>query len=307
MLFSDRDSIIRLKVLLAVKLRLTNMKHKDSSWRLKFWRIPHLDNLELMHAFNVTHHYPPHLHEEYCLVIVLRGVETHICHGQSYEARAGCLMFLNAHEPHSSRSLAAEYRVIRIRPEALNRIGLEVIGRNLERSYFSSPVIEDPLIFRRLLDLHLKLEQNTSLLEQESELISAIGLLVARQNYIHPGLKSVGREPQRIKEVQDYLKSHYAENVSLSQLASIAKLSPFYLLRAFHNHVGFPPHEYQIQTRISHARQLIHNGHSLSQVAQETGFFDQSHLSRNFKRIVGIPPGRYLSHSNIVQDGIKGF
>lgn len=43
----------------------------------------------------------------------------------------------------------------------------------------------------------------------------------------------------------------------------------------------------------------------ISQAALETGFFDQSHLSRNFKRIVGITPGQYVSKSKIVQDTTK--
>ena len=126
--------------------------------------------------------------------------------------------------------------------------------------------------------------------------------MLERQNNIHSTLQSLGKDHRSIKLVRDYLKSHYAENVSLAQLTSIANLSPFYLLRVFHNQVGFPPHEYQTQVRIAHARKLLLEGKSISQAALETGFCDQSHLSRNFKRIVGSTPGQYLSQSNIVQD-----
>jgi len=261
-----------------------------------------LGNLELLHALNITHDYPRHIHEEYCLVIMLQGVETHLCRGRSYKARAGCLMLLNADEAHSSKSVGTEYRVIHISPKALKRIGFEVFGRDLAVPYFAEPVIKDPLLFRALLDLHLQLEQNASQLEQESALIAAVGLLLARHNKIQPTLQPLGKEPGRVKLLQDYLKAHYAENVSLSQLAAIAHLSPFYLLRVFRNEVGFPPHEYQTQVRIAHARQLLQAGHSISQAAQATGFFDQSHLTRNFRRIVGLTPGRYLSQSKIVQD-----
>jgi AraC-like DNA-binding protein len=277
------------------------MKVKENSWQLKFWRAPHLGNLELMHASNLTHDYPRHIHEKYCLGIMLQGAETHICRGKTYKAFPGDLMLLNADEAHASKSVGTEYRVIHIHPKELNRIGFEVIGRNPGTPYFSEPVIKNPLIFRLLLRLHLSLEQNASHLEQESELISMMGLLLAQQNKIYdfqPPLK----EPHRIKLVQDYLKSHYTENVSLSRLASIANLSPFYLLRVFRHQTGIPPHEYQTQIRILHAKRLIHLGRSISEAALETGFFDQSHFTRNFKRIVGLTPGRYLSQSNIVQD-----
>ena len=115
-------------------------------------------------------------------------------------------------------------------------------------------------------------------------------------------LQPIGREPGYVKLVRDYLKTHYAENVSLAQLTAITNLSPFYLLRVFGNQVGCPPHEYQTQVRIAHARKLIRKGNPISAVALETGFFDQSHFSRNFKRIVGVPPGQYYSQNKIVQD-----
>lgn len=281
------------------------MKIKDHSWQLKFWRVPYWDNLELLHASNITHDYPRHVHEEYCLAIMLQGVETLVCRGQSYQAFPGDLMLLNADEAHSSKSVGTEYRVIHIHPKALSRIGFEVGGRKLETPYFPNPVIKDSSLFRLLLNLHLKLEQNASPLEQESELISAVGLLLARHNEIRSTFQPLGKEPRCIKQVLDYLKAHYAESVSLTQLASLADLSPFYLLRVFRNQTGVPPHEYQTQVRIAHARKLIQSGHSISQAALETGFFDQSHLSRNFKRIVGVTPGRYFSQSNIVQDAAE--
>jgi len=61
--------------------------------------------------------------------------------------------------------------------------------------------------------------------------------------------------------------------------ASITNLSPFYLLRVFRKQVGCPPHEYQTQVRIARARKLIRKGHSIAEVALESGFFDQSHFS----------------------------
>ena len=275
---------------------------KVPPWQIKFWQMPHLGDLELMHASNITHEYPRHIHEEYSIAIVLRGQETHICRGKSYKASRGSLMLLNPDEAHTSKSVGTEYRVIHIPSNTLNQIAFDVDGRDVETLYFTDPVIEDPSMFRSLLDLHLKLEQNASPLEQESELVSTIGLLIGRQNETRSTLRPPGREPHGIKRVQDYLKLHYAQNITLAHLASVANLSPFHLIRVFRNQIGVPPHEYQTQLRITHAGKLIRNGQSISEAAHETGFFDQSHLSRNFKRITGMTPGFYLSQSNIVQD-----
>ena len=147
----------------------------------------------------------------------------------------------------------------------------------------------------------MKLEGNVSALEQESEFVSAIGELIQSQNNNSFAPQPIGKEKCYIEKVSDYLRSNYAENISLSELASVADLSPFHLLRVFRNQTGIPPHEYQTQVRIRYAQRLMRSGHSISEAALETGFFDQSHLSRNFKRITGMTPGYYLSQSNIVQ------
>lgn len=285
------------------------MKSKNNG-QLRYWRVPRLDNLELLHASNITYEYPRHMHEEYSIGIILRGVEVHTCRGTSYHAPPGDLLIINAEEPHSSKSVRAEYRVIKIRPKVLSQISAEGFSHILETPPFHRPVVHDKLVFRSLLNLHLKLEQNVSALEQESEFISTIGLLLARglparHNKNRTLLRPIGREPRYVRLVRDYLKAHYAENVSLAQLTSITNLSSFYLLRVFGSQVGCPPHEYQTQVRIAHARKLIRKGNPISAVALETGFFDQSHFSRNFKRIVGVPPGRYYSQNKIVQDSVE--
>jgi AraC-like DNA-binding protein len=281
------------------------MKIKDANSNWKFWRVPHLDGLELLCGSNITHEYPPHVHEEYCVLLMLKGVEKTVCRGASHSAFPGSIGLMNPDEVHSSTSVGAEYRIIRIRPGVFSRIVFEAAGRDLGTPHFDRLVVDDALSFRRLLNLHLKLEQNLSSLELESEFLSAIGLLVGRQLANRSAPRPAGTEPRHVKTIRDYLKAHYAENVSLSQLTSITNLSPYHLLRVFHHRVGFPPHEYQTQVRIAHARKLLLEGKPISHVALETGFCDQSHLSRNFKRIVGMTPGRFSSQSNIVQDSAR--
>lgn len=281
------------------------MRTRNHSWRLRYWQVPHLDNLELLHASDITYQYPPHMHEEYSIVLILQGAETTTYRGTSCRSYPGSLLLFNADEVHSSTSVGTEYRILKIGSKALNQIALELSGHNLDRPYFPKLVTNDPLMFRVLLRLHLKLEQNVSPFEEECEFISTIGLLITRHNKNHIVLQPPGKEPHYVNLIRDYLKSHYAENVSLAQLTSITNLSPFYLLRAFRKQVGCPPHEYQTQVRIARARKLIRKGHTISEVALETGFFDQSHLSRNFKRIVGIPPGQYSLQGKIVQDAAE--
>jgi AraC-like DNA-binding protein len=268
----------------------------DHQWQLKFRRLPQLDNLELLHASRVTHDYPRHMHEEYSIAVVLRGIEITNCRGTDHKAGRGDLLLINAEEVHSNKSIGSEYRLIKVRPKTLQRVARDLGASAIAAPYFSQLVVNDSFLFRRLLYLHLKLEQNASALEQESEFIATMALLLTRLSNKEPAqsINKARGEDAYVRLVRDYLRSHYAENVSLAQLTLLTNLSPFYLLRVFHNRAGFPPHEYQTQVRIAHARKLIRNGTPLSQTALETGFFDQSHLSRNFKRIVGVTPHQYF-------------
>ena len=278
------------------------LQTKPDYWHLKFWRIPQLDYLGMLHGSRITYDYPLHLHEEYSIALMLRGNETTVCRGRTFTAVAGSILLINAEEAHSSYSDHTEYRVFKVIPKALTDIASNTSGQPPNRRLFTDLVVNDRLVFRRLLDLHQNLEQKASALEYESEFVSTMALLLARHAGSSLTVEPAKRE-RRVRVTRDYIRAHYAENVSLAKLASITNLSAFHLLRAFSKQVGCPPHEYQTQVRIAQARKLIRQGCSLMNVALETGFVDQSHFSRNFKRIVGIPPGEY-SRSKIIQDRI---
>jgi transcriptional regulator GlxA family with amidase domain len=101
------------------------------------------------------------------------------------------------------------------------------------------------------------------------------------------------REHPAIKRTKEYLQAHYAEVVPLQKLAAAVNMSPFHLARIFRQNVGLPPHAYQMQLRLAHARTLLAQGYDVRYVAHETGFFDQSHFSQQFRRHFLMTPGSY--------------
>ena len=93
--------------------------------------------------------------------------------------------------------------------------------------------------------------------------------------------------------VCDFLQAHCEENVSLAQLSQISGLSRFYLSRLFQREMGLSLNAYQLQVRIDRAKKLLLDEIPIAQVASKTGFYDQSHFSRYFKRLVGTTPKNY--------------
>lgn len=98
-----------------------------------------------------------------------------------------------------------------------------------------------------------------------------------------------------IARTLEYMRSHLNEALSLPQLAAVAGLSIFQFNVLFRREVGMPPYRYLSQLRIAAAQQLLREGMPVAMVAAESGFFDQPHLYRHFRRVCGVTPGQYLA------------
>jgi AraC-like DNA-binding protein len=115
----------------------------------------------------------------------------------------------------------------------------------------------------------------------------------------YPWVTDPGIHPQRwqrpiVDEARSYLEANSADPVCLARLGRRAGVSPFALLRMFRAAVGLSPREYQTLIRVARAKRLLRDGKPIAQAAAETGFCDQTHLTRHFRRVVGMTPGRYL-------------
>jgi AraC-like DNA-binding protein len=100
-----------------------------------------------------------------------------------------------------------------------------------------------------------------------------------------------GLPPVLAQRVCEYIESHLDEKVSLEALAAIAGLSTHHFARTFHQSVGMPPHSYLLSRRLERAERMLRDTRlPLSEIAAATGFSDQSHLARHFRRRTGMSP-----------------
>jgi AraC family transcriptional regulator len=94
-----------------------------------------------------------------------------------------------------------------------------------------------------------------------------------------------------LQRIRDYISAHLAEPIEVAELASLAGRSPFHFTRAFARSVGMTPHRYVVHLRLQAAVARIREGRTrLADIAAETGFSDQSHLSRWIRRVHGVAP-----------------
>jgi transcriptional regulator of acetoin/glycerol metabolism len=100
-----------------------------------------------------------------------------------------------------------------------------------------------------------------------------------------------GLPPVITQRICEYMESHLDQKIGLDALASMAGLSTHHFARAFHQTVGMPPHSYLLSRRLERAEQMLRETSlPLAEIAGATGFSDQSHLARHFRRRTGMAP-----------------
>jgi AraC-like DNA-binding protein len=266
---------------------------------IKAWSFPDL-LLELYHyAPGPAELLPKHCHEEYqfCLSIDFPG--EYYYRGSYYFVPIGSLSIIHPSEVHSARDLdyrqtPATFQMMYVSPTLVKMVAAEVAGCKSNLPFFADPIILDSSLANLFVNFQMALEGMASKLEQDSLLLSVLTQFIMCYADTTPSSKPVGREREAVQRVREYLRDNYAENVTLDRLAQLACLSPYHLSRVFCAEVGVPPHYYQTQVRVERAKAFLSKGMPTKQVAAETGFADQSHLTRHFKRLMQVTPGRYL-------------
>jgi AraC family transcriptional regulator len=112
----------------------------------------------------------------------------------------------------------------------------------------------------------------------------------------HPEPVKAGQQslaPRAVALATAFIHENYPRDIGLADLAQAAHLSPFHLSRLFKKATGRTPHQYLVEVRVNSARSLLTAGagsRSLADIAAAVGFADQSHLTRHFKRVLGVTP-----------------
>lgn len=248
-----------------------------------------------------------HAHDTYQVCLSLDFPGEYRYWGSRHPVPVGSLSIIHPGEVHAARDLAdrqrsTTFRLLYAAPRLLQEAAATISDRPATAPFFAEPVIRDHDLAARFRRFHEATAAPTTRLDPDTRLLSLLTGLLVRHADTRFGLPWIGRERHAVSLVRDYLEAHYADDPSLEQLARLANLSPFHLARAFRAEFGLPPHAYLIGVRTSRAKELLVSGLPVARVAAATGFFDQSHLTRHFKRLVGVPPGRYAVRRKNVQD-----
>lgn len=260
----------------------------------RFLRPAGLPGVEALHATFVEHRYPPHVHEEWVIACVASGVVRFGLEGRSHLAPERSVFLIPPHAVHTGQSAAQAgytYRVLYLEPEPMaERYHSDLGGRR--RYPF---VLRHPGLTQALAQMHRTLRLPRASLEQGEALAVVLSNL---QALTHPGggpLERAHGGHRAVASARAYIHDRWQDDFTLDQLAAVAGLSPYHLARRFRDELGMPPSTYRRALRIQAAKRLLRTGVPPALTAAQCGFYDQPHLNRHFKRIIGVTPSQYAS------------
>ncbi|ONK14742.1 AraC family transcriptional regulator [Streptomyces sp. MP131-18] len=255
--------------------------------------------LDLMTARFTAHRYAPHAHEEFAVGVCTDGLESIRYRGAHHLAGPGTVVVLEPGEPHTGApadGTGFAYRVL-YPPAALLAEGFRT------RPHFPEPVLRDPGLAAALARAHRAAAAGHRH-AAESGLVWAFATLARRHAGAPPAHAHAPRGGGAGERIARAVRARLADQLrnppTLGEIAADLGLSRYQVLRAFRDSAGMPPFAWLAQHRVNRARALLDAGRSPALAAADVGFADQAHLTRWFRRVLGVTPGAYR---NSVQDG----
>jgi AraC-like DNA-binding protein len=251
------------------------------------WRPPVNGITEVFHARFVEHAYPVHTHDTWTLLIVDDGAVRFDLDHHERGALRSQVTLLPPHVPHDGR--AATPAGFRKRVLYLDE---SLLDGGLVGAAVDHPGFRDVTLRQRIDQLHSTLALPGDELEAQSRLTLIVDRLRRhlRSDEMRPPSRPDGSLARRLRALLD---ERVPSGLSLDEAAAVLHAHPTHLVRAFTREFGIPPHLYLTGRRVDLARRLLLAGGRASDVAQAAGFYDQSHLTRHFRRMLGTSPGRY--------------
>ncbi len=272
--------------------------------------------LDLLHA-RMAEPFAPHVHDGFSIGVCIEGLEMIRYAGRRYYAAPGSVVILPPGEAHTGGPSDGAGFVYRVMYPAA-----ELLADGPARPpRFPEPVVMDPALAAGLRRVHAALSRaargsdplprgprpdmppsrpsrarraaaaGTEPLETESRLCWLFGELARRHAEPAAATEPGPGTGLLARQVMDRLAGELTAPPALAELPAEAGLSRYQLLRAFRAEVGMPPYAWLAQHRVARARLLLEQGHRPATAATLTGFADQAHLTRWFRRVVGVTPG----------------
>jgi AraC family transcriptional regulator len=216
----------------------------------------------------------------------------------------GAISFFPSHQPFSGRLKVERGVLANVLFLALDPVFVRRVAEGLEFDADCIELIEqrrssDPTLHHIAMALRAGVQTGAALDCIYGEALStalAVHLLREYGATVPGPKKQYGGLPrEKLVRVVEYIQDQLATDLTVSRIAQAVYISPYHFTKLFKQSTGQTPHRYVVEARVRKAKELLSTGKfTISEAAYQVGFVDQSHLTRHFKRVFGLPPKRLL-------------
>ncbi len=250
----------------------------------------------------VDKQFPPHLHHEWSLSLIETGCEWLTTENREVSLHAGSLVLIPPDVIHANRGNPGsywQYGSLYINPQAMEFIARRhgIDSATLRR--VGCHIAYDPALvqwFKGIAD------GTVSGALQESA-VQTLCAAVLKNAVSSGGVRETAAQADSIyADCMHYLQTRFREKHTLEHLSLMYAQNKYAFLRRFRAVTGLTPQDYIMALRVEASKKRLMENDSLTEVALESGFYDQSHFTHVFGKYVGITPGAYKARCNILQD-----
>lgn len=243
--------------------------------------------VECAYSAQPRDHPPWHMHETAYFYLVVAGVCEERLGQTTRVVGSNAVVFHPAGIPHRNRWGAAGGRVFHIE---FSRSRMAAVGEYTAVQGEPVEVGGGPATW-----LAFRLYREFQKPDEVSPLVMEGLALELLAEISRPGAPDLAAAtPRWLRQARDLVHDRFAEPLALGDVAAAVGVHPVHLARRFRRHFGCPLGEYLRKVRVDSAcRQLVTSESSLAEIALTTGFADQSHFTKTFRRIMKMTPGEF--------------
>jgi len=259
-------------------------------------RLVRFDNelkIEAYQFIGIMQKFPNHFHEYYVIGFVGSGRRYLTCKNKDYTIDAGDLLMFNPldnHTCHQVDNKPLDWRCINVNENIMRETVKQITGRDYLPKFTTTVAYRSEAV-SPLRELHDLIMDGRTDFEKEEVFFFLIEQLIAE--YTEPAGESLSATSEEIQKACTYMESNFAELITLDDLSKLSGLNKYTLLRNFTKQRGVTPYQYLETIRIGEAKKLLEKGVNPLDAAMQTGFADQSHFTKFFKKLIGLTPKQY--------------
>ncbi|MCT4620664.1 MAG: AraC family transcriptional regulator [Marinisporobacter sp.] len=266
--------------------------------KIQFIDLPELFHIRIVKGKDISHHFKPHFHRTYNIGIITAGKVQLKINNQQYSISQGELFLINPNIPHEfeiHKNSKYSHYVICLKEKMMDTF---IRSYNKNSFQFDQIKISNNSLYQRINNtFEIILDESRLMIEKEELLIKLLELVLKEAGTLIEINETIKSDKiYQIEKVREYINNNWKQDLTLEHLSKVANMSKFHFSRVFKKVIGLSPYDYFLQLKIKEVQKLLEERSNITEIAYETGFYDQSHLNKYFNKFVGISPSEYMEY-----------